>query len=53
MDSEQRYYMDESFAKETNLELTENLQQIKELFLLLNTEEKVMCKRMIAEQKIF
>lgn len=57
-DSVQKFYLDqESFGeqeiKETEEKYSQDVINIKELFRLLSVENRILVKRIIAEEKIF
>ena len=57
MNSVQKFYLDqESFGKEnkeTEEKYSQDVINIKELFRLLSVEDRILVKRIIAEEKIF
>ena len=55
-DSVQKFYLDqESFGEKEKTEekYSQDVINIKELFRLLSVEDKILVKRIIAEEKIF
>ena len=56
-DSVQKFYLDqESFAEQeikTEEKYSQDVINIKELFRLLSVEDRILVKRIIAEEKIF
>ena len=55
MDTGRRYFNDLRFfgEKEIDVEMTENIQNIIDLFGLLSPEEKATVKKLVKELKIF
>ena len=49
-----KYYFEENFGKEkTEEKYSQDVINIKELFRLLSVEDRILVKRIIAEEKIF
>lgn len=49
-----KYYFEEDFGKEkTEEKYSQDVINIKELFRLLSVEDRILVKRIIAEEKIF
>ena len=49
-----KYYFEENFGKEkTEEKHSQDVINIKELFRLLSVEDRILVKRIIAEEKIF
>ena len=51
-----RYYLDDSFGEQeikTEEKYSQDVINIKELFRLLSVEDRILVKRIIAEEKIF
>ena len=49
-----KYYFEENFGKEkTEEKYSQDVINIKELFRLLSVENRILVKRIIAEEKIF
>ncbi len=53
MNSNQKFYMDDSFGEKETTETSKNIQTIIELYQLLSVEDKVQCKRLINQEKLF
>ena len=50
-----RYYLNDSFGEKEKTEekYSQDVINIKELFRLLSVEDRILVKRIIAEEKIF
>mgnify|MGYP006921427868 CR=1 FL=1 len=47
------YWESQDFGEETEEKISKDVQEIIELFRLLSVENKVKCRRIIAQENIF